>query len=57
MNTYAILVDDGYGFKVGMIPRAYVTAKSPQQARKLFLKQHDGAYYAKAKSIKATKVE
>lgn len=42
MNTYAILVDDGYGFKDGMGAFDYIKANTPQAARKIFKAKWEG---------------
>ena len=55
IKTYAIITDDGFGFESAE-PRSYINARTAMQARKAFLARHNGACYANAKMIKATKI-
>ena len=57
-KTYGLIIDEGYGTRSqGMAPSSYITAETPQQARKAFLKRHEGAWYTKNPgNIRATKV-
>lgn len=57
MNTYAIIIDEGYGtHRQGQTPRDYIEARTAQAARKEFLRLHNGTWYAKPGLIRATKI-
>ena len=51
MTTWNVLVDNGYRFEY----HSQVEGDTPMQARKRFLAEHNGAWYAQPKMVRVTR--